>query len=221
VSTQEREVEQRLLALARELLEHLSGRNQDGFEIRDFVLLYYVLDVPDPDSERMSWERGPYSGWNQGIAFSTTSANWWVDEMILAEAFARATSQVDETEPAPAAPSGRNPTLAHGRFEERVRALLHDYLRELPEFAPHGYEIADLGIVCQLAVAPAEGTELRPWEIGPYAGWTQDVAYITTSRSRWFDGEMLNDVLARVRERRWPIYVAEPDDDAESDAEEE
>jgi hypothetical protein len=221
VATHRREVQERMTALASALVDRIAARHPDGFEIRDFILVYHQLDVPDPEGTRETWAHAPYSDWNQGIGFSTTSRNWWVDEMIVDEAFDRAAS-ANGTANADSEVVATDRTDAHEVFDRRVTALFRDYLDSLDEVAPHGWELADVGIVCQLAVAPPETDVLRPWEAGSYAGWAQEVAFATTSRSRWFELEMLSEVLAQVRDRRWnSAEPGEAEDDAEPEEERE
>lgn len=62
----------------------------EGYDIGDFMVLYEVFERV-PDTEQLDpWSGGPRAGWNSpGIASSSTTTQWWLDEAWLDEVLER------------------------------------------------------------------------------------------------------------------------------------
>jgi hypothetical protein len=81
--------ERRLLALIRNYLDECDEIYEHGYEIGDFMVIYQVYEEPGLDDSLKPWRGGPAAGRFQGVAFSTTTRNWWVDEAMVREVMRR------------------------------------------------------------------------------------------------------------------------------------
>jgi hypothetical protein len=108
-------------------------------------------------------------------------------------------------------------------FEHRVLALLRDRLDECDEtYGDANYDVGDFMIVYQIY---EDHPPPEPWHGGPYAGWIQDVHFVTSSPSWWIDEALLTEALAWVRQKRFDKWNAdlaaeEKDEDEDEDDEE-
>ena len=83
------EFERRLLALVREYLSEADELYPEGYEIDHFMVLYQLRIAPLSGEDLTVWDGGAHPGWRYGIASSSTTHDYWHDEILLTEALNR------------------------------------------------------------------------------------------------------------------------------------
>ena len=97
--------ERRLLALVRNYMDEADELYPDGYEIGDCMVLYELIRRVPPDEPLDPWSGGPRSGWESpGVAFSSTTSAYWLDEAWLREAVAQVQARRREVEDPGSAP---------------------------------------------------------------------------------------------------------------------
>jgi hypothetical protein len=84
------ELERRLLALVREYLDEADDLYPNGYEIDHFMVLYQLRIAPMPGENLTAWDGGVQPGWRYGTASSSTTRDYWHEEVLLTEALNRA-----------------------------------------------------------------------------------------------------------------------------------
>jgi hypothetical protein len=86
--------ERRLLALVRNYMDEADEIYPEGYEIGDFMVLYELIRRVPEDEPLEPWTGGLRTGWESpGIAFSSTTSAYWLDEAWLREALTQVQEQ--------------------------------------------------------------------------------------------------------------------------------
>ena len=90
MTTDRAEFERRLLALVRSYLDEADALYPEGYDIGEFIVLYEVFTRVSDTEQLDPWSGGPRAGYNSaGIAWSSTTNQYWLGEALLAEAHER------------------------------------------------------------------------------------------------------------------------------------
>ena len=92
------ELERRLLALVRDYLEHADENEvyNDGYEVRDFTIIFSIHEPPKTDAALEPWDGGASPGWAQWVAWTTTIRGDWMRQAVLEEALQMFHARGDE-----------------------------------------------------------------------------------------------------------------------------
>jgi hypothetical protein len=77
------EFERRLLALVREYLSEADELYPGGYEIDHFIVLYQLRIAPLRGEDLTVWDGGAHPGWRYGMASSSTTRDYWHEEVLL------------------------------------------------------------------------------------------------------------------------------------------
>ena len=80
------EFERWLLALVREYLSGADEPYPEGYEVDHFLVLYQLRLAPLPGEDLTVWDGGAHPGWRHGMASSSTTRDYWHEEVLLTEA---------------------------------------------------------------------------------------------------------------------------------------
>jgi hypothetical protein len=88
-------------------------------------------------------------------------------------------------------------------FERRLLALVRDYMDDVDEMNPDGYEIGDFMVIYEVFERIPESKPLEPWSGGVRAGFDSPyIAFSSTTGMYWQDEAWLREALYRVQTRR-------------------